>query len=213
MKARSPVHKFVIVAGGPSCLPAARLAYCAPMNNGWETLDDETLLARLQDGSHHAFAVLVKRHATRFYRVAYRFTGHKQEAEDAVQDAFVKLWERPDIWQPGKAKFTTWFHRVVVNRCLDLGRKKTPLPLDPDFPVADEREAQDDALMRRQEEHLLEAAIKELPERQRTALNLCFYEDLSNQEAAEIMGVHLKALQSLLMRAKTTLKERIKAYA
>ncbi len=58
----------------------------------------------------------------------------------------------------------------------------------------------------------MEREIVALPERQQTALNLCFDEGLSNQEAAEIMGVNLKALQSLIMRAKTTLKERMKAF-
>jgi RNA polymerase sigma-70 factor (ECF subfamily) len=62
-------------------------------------------------------------------------------------------------------------------------------------------------LAARQSQQRLEAAIAQLPERQRTALNLCFYESLSNQEAADIMGINLKALQSLLMRAKMTLKE------
>ncbi len=59
---------------------------------------------------------------------------------------------------------------------------------------------------------MLEKEIAALPDRQRTALNLCFEEGLSNQEAAEVMGLSLKALQSLIMRAKATLKERMKPY-
>jgi len=66
-------------------------------------------------------------------------------------------------------------------------------------------------MMRAQEQKILEKEIAALPERQQTALNLCFDEGLSNQEAAEIMGLKLKALQSLIMHAKTTLKERMKA--
>ena len=67
-------------------------------------------------------------------------------------------------------------------------------------------------MLRREEQRVLEQEIAALPERQRTALNLCFAEGLSNQDAAEVMGVRLKALQSLIMRAKTTLKERMKSY-
>ncbi len=183
------------------------------MVTGWDEQGDDTLLARIQDGSHHAFTVLVTRHASRFYRVAYRFTGSREESEDTVQDAFLKLWERPDLWQEGRnAKFTTWFHRVVVNRCLDRAKKKTPLPLDPDFAVADTGELQDELLAHSEEQRAVEQAIRDLPERQRTALNLCFYEELSNQEAAEVMGVHIKALQSLLMRAKATLRDRMRDY-
>ena len=80
------------------------------------------------------------------------------------------------------------------------------------MPLADERESADEAMIRNQEQKLLEKEIAALPERQRTALNLCFDEGLSNQEAAEAMGVNLKALQSLIMRAKITLKESMKAY-
>jgi len=72
--------------------------------------------------------------------------------------------------------------------------------------------AAEEMLIQAQEQKILEREITALPERQRTALNLCFDEGLSNQEAAEIMGVNLKALQSLIMRAKTTLKERMKAF-
>jgi RNA polymerase sigma-70 factor (ECF subfamily) len=84
--------------------------------------------------------------------------------------------------------------------------------LEEGTPLVDEREAADEAMIRAEEQRILEKEIADLPERQRTALNLCFAEGLSNQEAAEVMGVKLKALQSLIMRAKTTLKERMKAY-
>ena len=130
-----------------------------------------------------------------------------------VQEIFIKLWERPDMWQPKKnTKFTTWFYRVVVNRCLDLKKKPVMSFLDEDIQVVDNNPANDDFLIRHEEQRALEKSILDLPERQRTALNLCFYEELSNQEAADIMGLNLKALQSLVMRAKTTLKEQMRNY-
>lgn len=169
--------------------------------------DDATLLARFQGGENAAFGILVRRHTTRFYRVAYRFMNHRTEAEDVVQDAFLKLWEKPDSWRAdGGSAFTTWFYRVVVNLCLDRKKKKESLPLSEDLPVPDSRLSQEESLMVQEREKRLEAQIALLPQRQRTALNLCFYEGLSNQEAAEIMGLRLKALQSLVMRAKMTLK-------
>lgn len=176
----------------------------------WEQQEDAALLRAIREGSPTAFAVLVRRHARRFYSVAYRFTARREDAEDIVQDVFLKLWEQPESWQPEKqAKFTTWFYRVVVNRCLDWKKHKTPLRLDDSLPIEDGREGAEEVFIRSEEQALLERAIQCLPERQRVALNLCFYEALSNQEAAEIMEVNVKALQSLLMRAKTTLKERI----
>jgi len=183
------------------------------MAAGLPEKSDQELLALIQGGSHRAFAELVERHTPRFYRLAYRYVQSRETAEDLVQDAFLRLWENPATWQPERnSKFTTWFYRIVVNLCLDWQKKKRPIPLDEDIPLTDERESADEAMIRMQEQRLLEKEIAALPERQRTALNLCFDEGLTNQEAAQAMGVNLKALQSLIMRAKTTLKERMKAY-
>jgi len=183
------------------------------MGLGCSEKDDHALLALIQDGSHDAFAVLVHRHTERFYRLAYRYVHNRETAEDITQDAFLKLWEAPGRWQPERnSKFTTWFYRIVVNLCLDWQKKKRPLALDKEVLLADERETPETAMIRTQEQQVLEQEIAALPERQRMALNLCFEEGLSNQEAAEVIGVRLKALQSLIMRAKATLKERMKAY-
>ena len=180
---------------------------------GWSDKDDHELLARIQAGSHDAFAALVQRHTERFYRLAYRYVQNREEAEDIVQDAFLKLWEDPGRWQPERnSKFTTWFYRVVVNLCLDWQKKKRLLALDDEVSEPEGESGLDIAAIQRQEQKMLEREIAALPERQRTALNLCFAEGLSNQEAAEVIGVRLKALQSLIMRAKATLKERMKSY-
>jgi RNA polymerase sigma-70 factor, ECF subfamily len=183
------------------------------MAAGWADKEDHELLALVQDGNGHAFAALVERHTDRFYRLAYRYLQNKEAAEDVVQDAFVKLWENPALWQPERnSKFTTWFYRIVVNLCLDARKKKKPEALEDESLVVDEREPADEAMMHAEEQKILEREIAALPERQRMALNLCFDEELSNQEAADAMGLKLKALQSLIMRAKTTLKERMKAH-
>jgi RNA polymerase sigma-70 factor (ECF subfamily) len=183
------------------------------MQAAWPEKDDHELLALVQDGSHPAFAELVKRHTERFYRLAFRYLQNKEAAEDVVQDAFLKLWEDPGKWQADRnAKFTTWFYRVVVNLCLDWQKRKRPVELNEEMPLVDDRETADQAMLRSEEQRALEQEIAALPERQRTALNLCFDEGLSNQDAADAMGVNLKALQSLIMRAKTNLKERMKNY-
>jgi RNA polymerase sigma-70 factor (ECF subfamily) len=189
-----------------------QFAHFHSMATAWPDKDDHELLALIQDGNGQAFAVLVERHTNRFYRLAYRYLQSKAAAEDVVQDAFVKIWENPALWQPERnSKFTTWFYRIVVNLCLDMRKRKRQVALDDAIQLVDEREPVDETMMRAQEQKILEKEIAALPERQQTALNLCFDEGLSNQEAAEIMGLKLKALQSLIMRAKTTLKERMKA--
>lgn len=184
------------------------------MPAAWPDKSDEELLALIQDGSQQAFSVLVQRHTDRFYRLAYRYLQSKEAAEDVVQDAFVKLWEDPGRWQADRNnKFTTWFYRVVVNSCLDWQKRKRPIQLgDRELSIVDARETPDIAMLQAEKHKVLEKEIAALPERQRIALNLCFDEGLSNQEAAEVMGLKLKALQSLVMRAKTTLKERLKNY-
>jgi RNA polymerase sigma-70 factor (ECF subfamily) len=172
--------------------------------------DDDSLLRRIQDGDHDAFSSLVNRHVKRFYGVAYRVVGHRDDAEDIVQAAFLKLWERPESWdQRKRTKFTTWFYTVVTNLCLDHAKRKKPLPLSEEIDFADDGPNQEDRVYQQQRRAIVDRSIHMLPERQQLALTLCFYEELSNQEAADVMGVNLKALQSLVMRAKTALKARL----
>lgn len=181
------------------------------MDDRAPALDDDLLLRRIQDGNHEAFASLVQRHAKPFYSLAYRIVQHREDAEDLVQAAFLKLWERPDLWDRRKqAKFTTWFYTVVTNLCLDHTRRKKPLPLSDEIDFVDRRPGQEDFLHHKQRRAMLNGFMRNLPERQQLALNLCFYEGLSNREAADIIGVNLKAVQSLIMRAKTTLREWLK---
>jgi RNA polymerase sigma-70 factor (ECF subfamily) len=183
------------------------------MNDNFSQFDDELLIRLIQEGKHEAFAEIVNRQSKRFYNIAYRLIFNKNEAEDIVQEAFLKLWEKRLFWDKSKeAKFTTWFYKVVVNLCLDHNRKKKTEPLSEDIQLVDKQQGQDVLLQEKQKQVMLKRFIQELPERQQLALNLCFYEGLSNQEAAEIIGVNLKALQSLVMRAKMTLKEKVKQY-
>ena len=173
-------------------------------------MSDTELLARVKDGDRAAFRRLVERHSQQLYRVAYRFMNNRAEAEEILQDAFVKLWERPQMWQPGyNSRFATWFCRVVINLCLDRRKRKSPLALAQRVEMTefvDEKSTHEEAMIQREREEFIEKQIAALPWRQRTALNLCFYEGFSNHEAAELMQLNVKAVQSLLMRAKSNLK-------
>lgn len=172
---------------------------------------DARLMEYITQGERWAFKLLVQRHNDRFYRVAYRFTGNREAAEDVVQEAFLKLWERPMAWEIERnVKFTTWFYRVVVNLCLDLAKKKKPLLMENNGWIEDVSDSQEQSALQRERERLVEKEIAALPQRQRVAINLCFYEELSNQEAADIMGLNLKAFQSLVMRGKMTLQNKLR---
>lgn len=174
-----------------------------------QDIDDESLVARICEGDHRAFAQVVERHSGLFFQAAYRMCSSPEDAEEIVQEAFLKLWKKPQAFDAAKGtKFTTWFYRVVTNLAIDHVRRKRPQSgSDVLEYMADKGPLADEQLEERDRQDVLEVAIQALPERQKAALNLCFYEGLSNKEAAEILGVGVKALESLLMRAKTALKE------
>jgi RNA polymerase sigma-70 factor (ECF subfamily) len=175
-----------------------------------ENLSDESLVERVKNHDHQAFSVLVTRHSEKFYFSSYRYVMNQQEAEDIVQDAFLKLWDRPEIWKSGKgAKFTSWFYKIVMNLSLDKCRKyKKTIDVD------DAKDLQVDGtqfedLQKTEEQKTINEALKALPEKQMIALNLCFYEEMSRKEAAVMMKISVKALESLLMRGKAKLKDEL----
>lgn len=176
-------------------------------------MTDESLVARICESDHQAFAQIVERHSGLFFQAAYRMCANAEDAEEIVQEAFIKLWKNPQAFDASKGtKFTTWFYRVVTNLAIDHVRRKKP-QAGPDVLdyMADKAPLADQALEDKDQQGALEAAIQNLPERQKAALNLCFYEGLSNKEAADVLGVGVKALESLLMRAKKTLKDELGA--
>lgn len=178
-----------------------------------ESPNDKVLLGEIQKGSSSASASLVRKHGRRYYGLAYRYTASREDAEDIVQTAFVKLWENPNVWDPGKGvRFTTWFYRIVVNLCLDRKKKHREIAIPESFEAADENRSQEKEVCESEENKLLAEAIAALPSRQKAALILCFYEGLSNEDAAKTMSISVKALQSLLMRAKTVLRRDMQRY-
>lgn len=174
---------------------------------GLDTLpDDDTLMARVAAGNAHACAVLVDRHLQRVVNLATRVLGDRVEAEDVAQDAFVRVWTKADSWQPGRARLTTWLHRVTVNLCIDRQRRKRGVALDAIPEPVDPTRATPTIIAERQTAERVQQAIAELPERQRIAILLCHTEGHSNIEAAEILEVSVEAVESLLARGRRALR-------
>lgn len=166
-------------------------------------------MARIAQGDKRAFDWLVRQHLPRAYAIARRVLPTAADAEEAAQDAFTKLWVHASDWQPGKAKFTTWFYRIVTNAALDLARRKK-LPTTSDELVlnaqADDAPSMEARLSEEDERVAVRDAITALTPQQRAAVSLCYFEELTNPEAAKAMGIHLKALEGLLVRARKTLR-------
>jgi RNA polymerase sigma-70 factor (ECF subfamily) len=169
-------------------------------------LADEDLVARVGKGDQEAYRQLVDRYLSRSLTLAERIVGDRTEAEDIVQDAFLRLWLHAARWQPKGARFGTWFYRVVVNRCLDVTRRAKPLALDIVENVAGHEPGAAAQLYRRQVARRVKTAMSHLPSRQRAALALCYYDEMSQIEAAEVLGVTVGALESLLVRARRRLR-------
>jgi len=179
---------------------------------------DDALMARAGRGDKAAFAVLVRRHLARATAIAQRIVGNRSDAEEVVQEAFLRCWQKAPDWQPveaaaagdgnaERAQFATWLYRVLTNLCLD--RKRRPQPVE--LAAADEiPDSGDDGFARtargEQSQRVAEAMAR-LPERQRAALALCYYEDMGNIEAAKALDISVGALESLLVRGRRALRD------
>lgn len=173
-------------------------------------LSDEELMRRVMEKDGEAYSEIVRRHTDRYYALSYRMLSEREGAEDIVQDSFLMLWNTPDKWDASRnAKFTTWFYRVVLNACLDQKKKVKYDATNDDYELESQEQAQDEASELKRTKDKVEALIQGLPESQQTALALCFYEGLSNKEAASVMDMSVKALESLLMRAKSSLRTKL----
>jgi RNA polymerase sigma-70 factor (ECF subfamily) len=162
-------------------------------------------VARLARGDGGAFRALVDRYAPMLYRAAYRLTGGHRDCEDWVQEAFLRLWKAPDSLRDGNA-VKAWLMRTVSNLAIDRLRKAPQLAIDE---IAEPAAAADGAAERQAVTAAVDAAIAALPERQRLALVLVYYESLSNIEAAAAMDISVEAVESLLARARRSLKARL----
>ena len=163
-------------------------------------------------GDEKAFASLVARHLGRAGNIARRVVGSRAEAEDMVQEAFLRVWLKAGAWRPeadGGAKFSTWFYRVLMNLCIDRTRRVTPAPLEAAGDPADDKPDGFDAVASAETTARVRAAVDELPERQRAALALCHYEGMSNIEAAAVLDLTVGAVESLLVRARRHLREQL----
>jgi len=172
---------------------------------------DGELVVRIAAGDHDAARALLGRHLPRILNLSRRMLGSQSEAEDVAQEVFLRVWTHAERWKPGAAKFETWLHRVAINLCYDQLRKKRTARLDAVPEPADPGPGPAAALFQAQLGAAVDAALNALPERQKEAIVLCHHQELSNIDAAEVMGVSVEALESLLSRGRRSLRERLRS--
>ncbi len=172
---------------------------------------DESLMLAAGQGNQAAFTVLVGRHLGRVTGMAWRISGSHADGEEIAQEAFARVWVNAPKWDSeGAAKFTTWLYRIVLNLAIDRKRRRGFSPLEEAGEIVDDRADALAGIDRAQVAVAVKQAVHALPERQRVALVLCFYEELSNIEAAKVMNLSVGAVESLLIRAKKTLRQTLK---
>ena len=192
---------------------------------GWDLkgFPSEDLMLQIAKGDEHAFEILVERHQASLLNLIYRFIGDRTKSQDVAQEVFLRVWQGVRDYSP-KAKFTTWLYRIAANLCLNelkASRRKKWLQffqVDTDEQKAGENDLSDsspspeDLLLSRERGREIANALQSLPENQRMALILKRYDDLSYEEIARILNCSVAAVESLLVRAKKNLQEKLKIF-
>jgi len=189
----------------------------AATSKQFERLADSQSNAVAITGREVGFEALWRLYSTRVMRTAYRITNNREDAEDALQDAFLKAYLHLQDFD-GRSSFVTWLTRIAINSALMILRKKrgwSEISLDGADPSSDhyeQREAKsltedpESDYVRREREELLKNAILQLPPVVREAVELRQAEDYSTREIAQALGISVPAVKSRLSRARSTLR-------
>src|SRR5712664_3396801 len=185
--------------------------------------DELTLVQAAKKGDVSAFEELVKRYDRNVFRIAQHITQHREDAEDVVQDAFLKAYSNLNQFQ-GQSKFYTWLVRIAVNEALMKLRRRRPermVSLDEEVKTEEDsvpREVADWSPNPEQQynqaelKEILSKTIQGLPPSFRTVFVLRDVEGLSTEETAEALDLSIPAVKSRLLRARLQLRERLSRY-
>jgi len=179
----------------------------ADYRNRAECSDDD-LMVRVANGDMEAFGILVERHRDSAWRIAYRLCRNRHEAEDVVQDVFLKIYDAAGRYRP-MASFRSYLGRVVTNCCADRARKASPIYL----PSLPDREAEEsvptDVMEADDRNRAVQSALSTLSRQQRAAVVLRYYGDFGYEEIARALGVTPKAVERLLAKGRKRLSKEL----
>lgn len=182
---------------------------------GSDEADDAALVGATLGGEDRAFTLLMRRHKAGLYTFARRYVGEADAAHEVVQETFVSAWKalgRYDSRRP----FGVWLRAIALNKCRDRGRRQAVRRIVLGERDAGSAEAQrqadptpnaEAALLAAQRRQALERAIAGLPAKLKEPLLLTYFEDLSQQQAAEVLGISVKAVETRVYRARQKLAQ------
>ncbi len=182
-----------------------------------QSFSDDELCERLRSGDQTALKSMMDRHAPAVLRLAMNVLGDRGEAEDVVQEVFISVWKQRQAWIAGGAKFSTWLHRVTINKAIDKRRSRRSRPEPVEFITAacDAISVQDADCEQSIHVDQLETAKKllseigRLPETQATALRYFYFEGKDVPAIAAQIGSTEQAVRSLLKRGRQALRTRL----
>jgi len=169
------------------------------------SLTDEQLMIAVSKGDVEAFGQIIVRYQQLAWRTAYRYIGNYSDAEEIAQEAFLRILESAKNYR-SLAKFSTYLYKVLANLCLDHTRKKRPQLANNLFFDKENTETPDSNLQIQERNQTIQSAVESLPARQRLAVILRYYENLSYEQIAAAMGTSIKATERLLARARKKLE-------
>jgi RNA polymerase sigma-70 factor, ECF subfamily len=179
------------------------------MPHSFAHLSDEAVVALVARSDQSALAELYDRFGRVAYGVALRILRDEKLAEDAVQEGFLTAWRNADRFMPERAKASTWLLTFVHRRAVDLVRRedrRRAESLQPEAEVSSTGSAEDDAWLRFERERV-QAALKQLPDQQREALELAYYGGFSQSELAERLGQPVGTIKSRMFAGLARLRE------
>jgi RNA polymerase sigma-70 factor, ECF subfamily len=180
-------------------------------------------MARIKAGDMDALQALIECHQSRIVGTVTKMLGSESDSEDIAQQVFIRVWKHADRYEP-TAKFTTWLYKITRNLVFnELRRRKRHPAQSLDRPYEDDEErplqapdpaakSPDRTLLDGEMQDAIQRAIDELPETQRLAVILRRYDDVSYEEIGEILELTVPAVKSVLFRARTELREKLKKY-